>query len=55
MAKYKTLIKFKGIKEERTFEPNDEVEMTVKRADEINKAIEESHKKTALERIEDGK
>ena len=55
MAKYKALIRFKGIKEERTFEPNDEVEMTVKRADEINKAIEESHKKTALERIEDGK
>ena len=55
MAKFKSLIKFKGIKEERTFEPNEEVEMTVKRADEINKAIEESHKKTALERIEDGK
>ena len=55
MAKYKALIKFKGIKEERTFEPNEEIEMTVKRADEINKAIEESHKKTALERIEDGK
>ena len=55
MAKYKTLIKFKGIKEERVFEPNEEIEMTVKRAEEINKTIEESHKKTALERIEDGK
>ena len=55
MAKYKSLIKFKGIKEERTFEPNEEIEMTVKRADEINKVIEESHKQTALERIEDGK
>ena len=55
MAKYKTLIRFKGIKEERMFEPNEEVEMTVKRAEEINKAIEKSHNKTALERIEDGK
>ena len=55
MAKYKSLIRFKGIKEERIFEPNEEIEMTVKRADEINRAIEESHQKTALERIEDGK
>ena len=55
MAKYKTLIRFKGIKEERTFEPNEEIEMTVKRAEEINKAIEKSHNKLALERIEDGK
>ena len=55
MAKYKSLIRFKGIKEERTFEPNEEIEMTVKRADEINKAIEASHNQTALERIEDGK
>ena len=55
MAKYKSLIKFKGIKEERIFEPNEEIEMTVRRAEEINKAIEKSHNKTALERIEDGK
>ena len=55
MAKFKDLIKFKGLKEERIFEPNEEIDMTVKRADEINKAIEKSHKKTALERIEDGK
>ena len=55
MAKFKSLIKFKGIKEERIFEPNEEIEMTVKRAEEINKAIEESQNKTALERIEDGK
>ena len=55
MAKYKALIKFKGLKEERIFEPDEEIEMTVKRAEEINKAIEESHKKIALERIEDGK
>ena len=55
MAKYKSLIKFKGIKEERIFEPNEEIDMTVKRAEEINKAIEKSHNKTALERIEDGK
>ena len=55
MAKYKSLIRFKGIKEERIFEPNEEIEMTVKRAEEINKAIEKSHNKTALERIEDGK
>ena len=55
MAKYKSLIKFKGIKEERTFEPDEEIEMTVKRAEEINKAIEKSNNKVALERIEDGK
>ena len=55
MAKYRALIKFKGLKEERIFEPKEEIDMTVKRADEINKAIEASHKKTALERIEDGK
>ena len=55
MAKYKALIKFKGIKEERIFEPNEEIDMTVKRADEINKVIEESHNKLALERIEDSK
>ena len=55
MAKFKALIKFKGIKEERIFEADEEIEMTVKRAEEINKAIEESHNQTALERIEDGK
>ena len=55
MAKYKSLIKFKGIKEERIFEANEEIEMTVKRAEEINKTIEKSHNQTALERIEDGK
>jgi len=55
LAKYKALIKFKGIKEERIFEPNEEIDMTVKRAEEINKAIEKSHNQTALERIEDGK
>ena len=55
MAKFKALIKFNGLKENKTFEPNEEIEMTVKRADEINKAIEKSHNKTALERIEDGK
>ena len=55
MAKYKALIKFNGLKENKTFEPNEEVDMTVKRAEEINKAIEKSHNKLALERIEDGK
>jgi len=55
LAKHKALIRFKGIKEERIFEPNEEIDMTVKRADEINKAIEKSHNKLALERIEDGK
>ena len=55
MAKYKALIRFKGIKEERIFEPDEEIEMTVKRADEINKAIEKSHNQKALERIEEAK
>lgn len=55
MAKFKALIKFNGLKENKTFEPDEEIDMTVKRAEEINKAIEKSHKQTALERIEDGK
>lgn len=55
MAKFKALIRFRGIKEERIFEADEEIEMTVKRAEEINKAIEESHNKTALKRIEESK
>jgi len=55
LAKFKALIRFKGIKEERIFEPDEEIEMTVKRAEEINKAIEKLHNVKALERIEDGK
>ena len=55
MAKFKALIKFKGIKEERIFEANEEIEMTIKRAEEINKAIEKSYNQKALERIEGAK
>lgn len=39
MAKFKVLKKFRGIKEERLFEVGEEVELTKKRADEINKKL----------------
>lgn len=44
MAQYKALIKFKDIEEDKIYEPNDEFEMTVKRADELQKNIDEKYK-----------
>lgn len=39
MAKYKVLKKFRGIKEKRVFEPKDEIDITVKRGDEIEEKL----------------
>lgn len=43
MAKFKALIKFKGTKEKKIFNKDEEFEMTVKRSDEITKNITEKH------------
>lgn len=44
MAKFKADIKFRGIKENKEFEKNEEFEMTVKRAEEIEANIKKEHK-----------
>lgn len=44
MAKFKADIKFKGTKENKTFKKDEEFEMTVKRAEEIEANIKEKHK-----------
>ncbi len=43
MAKFKADIKFRGIKENKEFEKNEEFEMTVKRAEEIEANIKKEH------------
>lgn len=43
MAKFKALIKFKGTKENKTFDKDEEFEMTVKRSDEVQKNIKEKY------------
>lgn len=43
MAKYKAAIKFRGIKEKKVFEENEEFEMTVKRAEEIEATVLEKN------------
>lgn len=43
MAKFKALIKFKGTKEKKIFEKDEEFEMTVKRSDEVQKNIKEKY------------
>lgn len=43
MAKFKADIKFRGIKEGKTFEKSEEFEMTVKRADEIQANIKKDY------------
>lgn len=45
MAKYKADIKFRGIKEEKIFEKNEEFEMNVTRAEEIEANIKKAHPK----------
>lgn len=40
MAKYKTLKKFKDLEKNEIHEPGDEFEMTVKRAEELEKNLE---------------
>ena len=39
--KFEVLQNFYGLKEQRLFERDEEVEMTVKRADEINKTLKD--------------
>lgn len=58
MAKYKANIKFEGIEEKKVFEAGEEFEMTVKRAEELQKNIDDKYKGkfgTVLERIDDDK
>ena len=44
MAKYKANIKFEGIEEKKVFQAGEEFEMTVKRAEEVQKNIDERYK-----------
>lgn len=48
MAKYKVLKKFKDIHTKEIYNPNTEIEMTVKRAEEVTKNLDSSF----LERID---
>lgn len=55
MAKYKANIKFEGIEEKKVFQAGEEFEMTVKRAEEVQKNIDEKYKGkygVVLERID---
>lgn len=57
MAKYKVVSPFKNKETKKQHEANEEIELTVKRADEINKAMKERNVELTVERIdkEDGK
>ncbi len=58
MAKYIAKIKFEGIEEKKVFEAGEEFEMTVKRAEELQKNIDDEYKGKygiVLERIDDDK
>ncbi len=58
MAKYKAKITFRGLEEEKTFEANEEFEMTVKRAEELQKNIDEKYEGKygqVVERIDEDK
>lgn len=57
MAKFKADIKFRGIKESKTFKKNEEFEMTVKRAEEIESNIKRENKdiKSVMTRIDEEK
>lgn len=48
MAKYKVLKKFRDIHTREIYKPNTEIEMTVKRADEVEKNLDSSF----LERLD---
>lgn len=54
MARYKVLNKFKDLQENETYEVGQEIEMTVKRADEVVENLSK-HNKKFLERIDDKK
>ena len=54
MAKYKTPVRFKGEKENKVFMINEEFEMNVKRAEEIEKNFKDRYKKEVkLERLDE--
>ena len=57
MAKYKVVNQFKNKDTKKWHEVDEEIELTVKRADEINKAMKERNVDLTVERIdkEDGK
>lgn len=57
MAKFKADIKFEGYKEEKIFEKNEEFEMTVERANEIEATIKKNHPeiKKVMTRLDDEK
>ena len=57
MAKYKVVSPFKNKETKKEHEVNEEIELTVKRADEINKAMKNRGVELTVERIdkEDGK
>lgn len=44
MAKFKADIKFRGIEENKEFEKDEEFEMTVKRAEELEANIKKEHR-----------
>lgn len=50
MAKFKALLKYKDLEVGKLVEPEEELEMTVKRANEINKKLKEHGH--VLERID---
>ncbi|MCZ0717835.1 hypothetical protein [Aerococcus kribbianus] len=53
MAKFKVLNKYKDLELDRELEPEEEVEMTVKRAKEVEKKLaEQVPNKTFLERLD---
>lgn len=45
MAKYKVLKKFKDIHTKEVYKPNTEIEMTVKRAEEVENNLDSSYLK----------
>ena len=52
MAKYKVVSPFKNKETKKSHEVNEEIELTVKRADEINKAMKERNVELTVERID---
>jgi hypothetical protein len=53
MAKYKVIETFKGLKEDKFFETGEEIELTVKRAEEINQNTKRDYDVTVLERLDE--
>ncbi len=54
LAKFKASHKFKGVHEKKTFEANKEIELTVKRAEEIQENIrkQKGFEEFTLERLD---